>query len=235
MKKSLLSAGVTAAVFVAVFLMLVVQSRVEHFRIHGGTASGRNEAAELLRGIHGDNLILLNIAGLQRKLRTLPGVGGAEVRRRLPDTLEVQLSARRALAVWDGGGLVDSKGRRYGGTANEWLPIFRGTPGRAASMAAFYGEAELLLLPLGAGIAQLQVDDNGEWSVFLQNGVVLQLGRENRHARLRRYAAHANELNDRFAGLRAVDLRYEKGFAVRMALPETETINTTEATKEQAS
>lgn len=189
-------------------------AELREWRVEGGADGARAEARRMLRALEGRNLLALNLHELRAELENLPGVAGAALRRRLPDGLEVRLSARTPLAAWGGGGLVDVRGRRYEGAAEEWLPIFRGPAGRAASMADFYGAARQTLSPLNTAIVQLQVGEDGEWRVFLQDGVVLYLGREDRRNRLRRYARHAPRLRREFSVLRAVDLRYEKGFSV---------------------
>lgn len=189
-------------------------AQLREWRVEGGADAARAGAERMLERLEGENLLALDLDKVRAELENLPGVAGAKLRRLLPDGLEVRLIPRRPLAVWGGGGLVDVRGRRYNGAAEGWLPVFRGPAGRAASMADFYGSARETLSPLGAAIVQLRVGEDGEWRVFLQDGVVLYLGREKRRLRLRRYARHARRLRREFAGLRTVDLRYEKGFSV---------------------
>ena len=187
---------------------------LRHYRIIGGNAAAYAETAGVLSTLRGKNLLLLNLSAWREKIEKLPTVAEARLRRRLPDTLEVELVTRRPLAVWGDGGLVDEQGRRYVGKAEERLPIFTGPVGRAASMADFYRRANALLLPLEERIMQLQVDENGAWRVFLEDGLVLYLGRSTRDERIRRYVRHAAPLRQRFAALKAVDLRYELGFSI---------------------
>ena len=209
MKRMFIILFVTAA-----FLSVAHANRLRVWTIAGGAHSARIEAEEILRSVAGDNLILLDIAGLQQRLAQVPGITDAHVRRRLPDGLEVSLTPRHPLAVWGGGGLVDVRGRRYDGVADRRLPIFHGPENRAASMADFYGAARKILSPLEIAVIQIEVGDDGEWRVYLQDGVMLNLGREHRHERMRRYARYAEVLQRRFARIKAVDLRYERGFSV---------------------
>ncbi|MGI9306625.1 MAG: cell division protein FtsQ/DivIB [Gammaproteobacteria bacterium] len=213
MKKKFLPALLLCAALAGVW-RLGEAAVLRDWRIDGGGDAARAEARRMVRELEGKSLLALNLNYLRARLKNLPGVAEAELRRRLPRRLEIRLVGREPLAAWDGGGLVDVRGRRYDGAANSWLPIFRGPAERAASMADFYGAARRALSPLGAVIIQLQVGEDGEWRVFLDDGLVLYLGRDNRHERLRRFARHAPRLRREFARLRAVDLRYEKGFSV---------------------
>lgn len=184
------------------------------WHVSGGATSVRADVGRIMRELEGRSLLTMQLPQLRARLLNLPGVADAQLRRRLPDLLEITILARRPLASWAGGGLVDVRGAHYEGVADSWLPVFSGPKGRAASMADFYNEARELLKTADAAIAQLQVDEDGEWRLFLRDGVMLRLGRDDRHARLRRYAQYAGELRRRFVRLRAVDLRYEKGFSV---------------------
>ena len=204
-------------VFAAVLWRLAESAELRGWRIVGGAEAARAEVGRMMREMEGRSLPLLDLPQLRSQILALPGVADAHLRRRLPDVLEVTLVPRRPLAIWAGGGLVDVRGERYNGAADSRLPVFSGPAERAAGMADFYGEARVLLAQSDAAIApiaQLRVEENGEWRMFLQNGVILRLGRENRRERLQRYVRHADELHRRFARLRAVDLRYEKGFSV---------------------
>ena len=203
-----------AAALAALLWWLGGSATVRGAVVDGGGEAARAEARRMLRRLEGENLLALDLRKLRAELSALPGVDEAELRRRLPGVLAVKLIERKPLAVWGGGGLVDVRGRRYDGAAHGWLPIFRGPPGAAAGMADFYGESRKILAPLNIAIVQLQAGEDGEWRVFLQDGVVLYLGREDRRRRLRRYARHALRLRREFAEVRSVDLRYEKGFSV---------------------
>ena len=58
---------------------------------------------------------------------------------------------------------------------------------------------------------------------FLQDGVLLYLG-ETPKRKLRRYAKHKESLADNFTAVRAVDLRYSRGFSVDGDLRDREVI-----------
>ena len=199
---------------VGTLLWLSQAATLSVWRISGGDYSARVATEKLVQQLAGVNLITLDLAHLRMRLLQLPGVAEVRLYRRFPDALAISLSPRQPLAVWENGGLVDVRGRRYEGVATTFLPIFRGPEKRAASMADFYAAAAGILLPLNTPIIQLEVDAVGEWRVFLQDSVVLHLGRDNRHERLRRYVRYASALRRRFVRLRAVDLRYETGFSV---------------------
>jgi cell division protein FtsQ len=72
-----------------------------------------------------------------------------------------------------------------------------------------------LLMPLGLEITQISLDGRGAWSMRLDNGTHVQLGRDSTVERLQRLLASWERLmQEREAPPADVDLRYTNGFAV---------------------
>lgn len=165
----------------------------------------------------GGSLPALDLAKLRLRLAAIPGVADARLRRRLPHSLHAVIIMRRPLARWASGGLVDVAGHRYEGASSsgKWLPVFAGGDDDAARIAEFYGFAAHILPP--DDIGQVQLEDNGEWKVFLRDGAVLYLGGEAPRTRLKRYAKYRPGIERRFGKVRAVDLRYGRGFSIALA------------------
>ena len=202
--------------FSALLWYMAERFTLRGWTINGGDAIARVSVEKMMREMEGRSLAALRLPLLREQIMRQPGVADAALRRQLPDSLEIRLIEHRPLASWADGGLVDVWGVRYDGFSDKWLPQFSGPAERAASMADFYTDARDMLDKIGATIAHLRVDDNGEWRIFLSDGLMLQLGRDNLHKRVRRYVRHAAELRLRFAQIRAVDLRYEKGFSISL-------------------
>lgn len=223
--------SVFAGAALAGYRIMVLQTvEVNCARWHYGklvTTSCENPKAKLraeqiLKRQRGGSLLNLDLPDLSEKINNISGISSVLSRRRLPDFLEVTLVMHNPLAVWAGGGLVDMLGEHYEGESLEVLPVFKGASKRLAEqMTEFYDFAQKILHP--AGIAQLQLDSNGSWMIFLQDGVLLYLG-ETPKRKLRRYAKHKESLADNFTAVRAVDLRYSRGFSVDGDLRDGEVI-----------
>lgn len=180
--------------------------------VRGGDSQSRALAEQLLEEFRGSNLMNISLQEWKDKLETLPSIRQAHVQRKLPDALLIRLQASEPLARWhEGGFLVSRDGARYAGNVDQALPLFRGEAGQIGEMAAFYRQAQQLL---PGGIAQVNLDARGSWQVFLSSGVLVHLGRQPL-PQLRRYARHAAALHGRLPHLRAVDMRYTRGFAVQ--------------------
>lgn len=185
---------------------------VESMRIAGGNHAVRAAAAEMLQNAIGVRLLDVDLFDWKRRLENLPGIARAELTRAPPNGVRVRIETPTPLARWDGGGLIDIYGELHAGVAGAELPIFKGREGYAQNMMELYDDAKDILRD--DVVAQLELSAGGDWRVFLQNELVLYLGRTAPRRRLARYARHADALRKRFPRMRAVDLRHERGFTV---------------------
>ena len=189
----------------------------------GGDAHMRAQAQRLLEEEKGRNLLNLSLSDLSDRLEYLPGVNRAQISRHLlAGRLRVVLHPHQPLARWSDGGMISILGEWYdGGVADNRLPLFKGKRSRTMEMAEFYDDANRILGGRGV-ISQLEGVATGGWRIFLRDGVVLRLGTRQPRQKLALYARHSRALRHHFAGLQAVDLRYEKGFSVVYGEAETQ-------------
>jgi len=95
------------------------------------------------------------------------------------------------------------------------LPLFEGLEESAGDMTRQYAVFRELLQPLGQSIEYMRLSPRRAWRLRLENGTILELGREKVEVRLRRYVlAHSRGVG-KLAQLSYVDLRYPNGFAAR--------------------
>lgn len=166
----------------------------------------RNE----LRG----NFFTVNLAQVQRDLERLPWVRKANVRRHFPWQLDVNLEEQVALAHWNGTQLVNSHGEVFAAESKQDLPALNGPADSAAEVAQRYARFGEMLAPLQQKIAQLSLSPRGAWQLRLQDGMVLELGREQMEQRLTRFVAvYPYSLAELQQPVTHVDLRYSNGFA----------------------
>ena len=181
----------------------------------------RVSAAELLRVMRSEvrgNLFTVNIERLRQSFEKLPWVRSVSIRREFPDRLTVQLEEHRALARWNGTALVNTHGEVFVASSEEPLPEFVGQDGDSFEVAQRYGEFRQQLAGLNLQVAQLALTPRHAWRVILNNGMTLELGREEIQQRLARFVAvYPYSLAERAESVRYVDLRYRNGFALGSA------------------
>ncbi|MFT3734003.1 MAG: cell division protein FtsQ/DivIB [Rhodocyclaceae bacterium] len=188
-------------------------------------------AVSSLRG----NFFTVNLDQARQAFEKLPWVRRAQVRRRWPATIEVSLEEQEAVAYWrviDTGDmrLVNRQGEIFDAASNASMPMFSGPPERAAEMLTSLRNINTLLQPISRSVASLQLSERGAWQLKLDDGLQVELGRDQAKApledRLRRFIAAWPEAHMKLDGKWAVaDLRYPAGFAVRLAASSTSNHN----------
>ena len=154
----------------------------------------------------------------QDAIEKLPWVERAEVRKRWPDVMDIVVVEHRPFARWGGDRLLSAQGRLFPIPKDlvlDKLPRLSGPDTQVQDVVALYNESRELFAPLGYRVTGLAMDRRGSWSLLLDNGTEVVVGRADARPRLGRFARMLPQL---LAGnpqrLRRADLRYTNGFAL---------------------
>lgn len=165
------------------------------------------------------NFISVNLTAVREAFVKLPWVREAKVNREWPHGLNVVLEEHRAVAYWGDHALVNTYGEVFRVTANMNLPTFTGpNEASAQEVAQQYRRFNKLLAPIDQRIAEINLTSRYAWRLRLDNGTILELGRNEVEERLARYVSVYNHSIARWNQQRPlmyVDLRYPNGFAIR--------------------
>ncbi len=161
----------------------------------------------------------VDVDEIRRELEALPWVSSASVRREWPDLLVVRVEEQKAVARWSNGGLLNARGELFmPPDTKQWevLPLLRGPVHSEVALMKEYQAMQGMLAPLGLRISHLTMNERRAWSLNLQGGLLLRLGRREIHTRLLRFVrVFARVLKPQLKKMDIVDLRYTNGFAVR--------------------
>jgi len=194
--------------------------RISSIEVTGNKFLSEGEVREMLGPALGGNLISADLDGLRSNLAASPWVGGAVVRRKLPDTLLVDVTERFPIAlaetdqlyVMDSSGeLIDLLGPR---TAGFDLPIIRGLGGVSVEVRQDRARrANLLLEDLGelsSEVSEISVDRSGDLMVVLRgDGSVLKLAEPPYRKRVLSFLALRQRLRERCPDAEYFDLRFK--------------------------
>lgn len=176
----------------------------------------RVSTEQLERVVHeqvSGNFFTVDLEHTREAFEQLPWVRKVSVRRKFPWSLQVEVEEHVALASWNGNALVNTHGEVFNVRTEQTLPAFIGQPGSAAQMTQMYGELNAALEPMRQKIAQISMSPRFAWQVELENGMVLELGREQMQERLTRFVeVYSYSLATMEKVVRRVDLRYRNGF-----------------------
>jgi cell division protein FtsQ len=191
----------------------------------------RAQVEQAARTAVAGNFFTVDLDRVQSSFEKLPWVRHADVRRRWPDAVELSLEEHVAVARWrqaEVGGvqesrLVNSFGEVFAAASSASLPAFAGPEGAAGDILARYREFETALAPMGRRPEVMQLSRREAWQVKLDDGLVIELGRdEAKHPlaeRLARFVAYFGPALEktRLAAVAVADMRYPNGFALRVA------------------
>ena len=161
----------------------------------------------------------VNVDVIQKVLLRDPWVYQVTVRRNWPDSITVQVTEQIAVAQWGQQGLLNANGELFtpeSYTYPKGLPELKGPENTYGQMLAQMKMFQQVLKNTGFGISELTLNDRRSWTVQLNNGPTLVLGRKNISKRMNRIASYMESgLNKNIQDMEVVDLRYTNGFAVR--------------------
>ncbi|MEE8617708.1 MAG: cell division protein FtsQ/DivIB [Nitrosomonadaceae bacterium] len=177
----------------------------------------REQINSLIRSEVVGSFFTVDLDTISNAFEKLPWVRVANVRRHWPQSLEVTLEEHIALARWGNFALVNTYGEVFNAVTDKRLPAFTGPEESSQEVARQYAVFRKILQPLQQNITQVDFSPRRAWRIHTENGIVLELGREQVEARLGLYvSAHDHVISQFKKQFTYVDLRYPNGFSVRM-------------------
>lgn len=171
---------------------------------------------ELSKGFYG-----LSVNRLKKNLLSLSWIQASEVKRVWPDAIQIELTERKPLVIWNQTSLISSQGDLFVAKHNkemaslENLPKLDGPEGRHSLVWQNYLVMEKVLEPMGLKISKITLSQRGSWEIILENNLKIILGTREVLPRLRRFVRSYDKLiSQRPNQIAYVDLRYTSGMAV---------------------
>jgi cell division protein FtsQ len=183
----------------------------------------RNNALGRIKG----NFFTTNLDTVRLAFESVPWVRRATVRREWPDQLIVALEEHEALGTWGADGrLLSTKGDVF--TANlaeaeedHELPAFDGPEGSEKEVLSRFEELRLWFAPLKLVPQALSLSGRYAWTVKLDNGMSVALGREQTATTLKervdRLLGIYPQLVSHLQNIETIDMRYQNGLALSAA------------------
>jgi cell division protein FtsQ len=172
------------------------------------------------------NFFTADLDAVRQAFEAVPWVRKAAVRREWPNQLIVTIEEHEPLGTWgEDGKLLSVKGDVFTANLDEAeedgeLPEFSGPEGSEKEVVARFRELQDWFAPAKLAPESVQLSGRYAWTVKLDNGMKVELGREQTKTTLKErvdrlvgiYPQLAARLQD---GIESVDLRYPNGLALR--------------------
>jgi cell division protein FtsQ len=192
---------------------------------HNNAVTLRANVAPQLAG----NFFTVDLAKARAAFESVPWVRKAVVRREFPNKLRATLTEHVPVAHWGDEAesrLINGFGEVFDANVAEvddHLPSLSGPPEQASQVLGMYRVLQPLFAPYELAIDQLKLSRRGSWSVVLDSGAVLELGRgrsEEVAARTQRFlvtvAPVARQYGRTVSAVEGADLRHNEGYALRL-------------------
>lgn len=225
---------VGVAFFISVIVSILFFSWHIHTRMSATEATPVSEiniSGEMPYTVHSDieeaiaqidlgNFFNVNVDQVQQEIAALPWVYSVSVRKQWPNKLNIYVVDQRPIARWNGDFFLNKEGRAFQAERSRVkhaLPAFFGPEGSENIALENFENLNNLLGFSGLAIDELVLSERFAWQLTLNDGVLLNLGRENRVERVQRFMDIYPQIK-RNAKLKEqvdyVDLRYDTGLAV---------------------
>ena len=202
---------------------LVMVSRLDNFNLreikilgahHVTAAQAKLVVQQRLSG----NFFSVDLDAARVAFIKLPWVRDASVSRHWPDGLVVTLEEHQPLARWNDDALLNNYGEVFKAASDLNLPRLSGPAGSEHEVVQAWQNYGRILAPLKAQPVAVILNDRRSWSVVLGNGMTIALGREQAVERLARWVnLYPSTMATLNVDIDSVDLRYPKGFAIRLS------------------
>lgn len=167
----------------------------------------------------GSGLLTLDIEDLDARLETISWVYAAEITKIWPQRLSINIEEEQPVARWGDIGYLTASGKMVESDAYEdlaQLPHFDvGVAEPREVLDLFYG-LNSAMLTSGIALQELRQSKFGSWSMVMENGSEIVLGKDELMTRIQRVMSAWQRLEPaQLNELETVDARYPNGLAVR--------------------
>ena len=192
----------------------------------------REDVLAAMSDINLGNFFQVDVNEIQRQISALPWVYSAAVRKQWPNEVKIYVVDQTPVALWNGDFLLNKFGKAFQADTRQLtnaLPQFFGPEGSELLALENFTNLNDLLEYRDLAIDELVLSERFSWQLTLNDGVMLNLGREERVKRVQRFMdvyplikthleQQSKQKNNNKKQLKQavdyIDLRYDTGLAV---------------------
>lgn len=190
--------------------------------------SQRSDIINAIDQVDMGNFFQVDVNEVQSYVLNLPWVYSVAVRKQWPNKLKIYVVDQNPIALWNGDFLINQTGQVFQADIeriNHYLPNFFGPEGSELLALENYKDLNALLDFKALKIDELVLSERFSWQLTLDDGVTLNLGREERIERIQRFMdvypiikaqLKAKKITEKQQNQAVdyIDLRYDTGLAV---------------------
>ena len=193
---------------------------IKHVQVRGNLNYVSQKAVEERLGPYlvSSNFFQLDLEAITNEIDEMPWVEEAVVSRVWPDKVLIDMKEQVPVARWGEKALINHKGQTFKSLEKERyknLPLLMGPNRSTKQVMEYYELINRQLQGINLSIQQIEMRERGSWFILTNNGLEIELGRDQTEEKVRRFISfYEKELNANIDDITRVDLRYPKGIAV---------------------
>ncbi len=193
---------------------------IKHVRIKGALQNITKGEIEKVLDEHVINgFYNADIQQAQAAVKILPWVEDVLINRVWPDVINVTINEQTPQVRWGAGELLSQSGQIFKPKQMKGfgdLALLDGPVGHETKMLNALNELNISLTRQGMALAEFQINERRAWRVKLQNGIVLDVGRNQPLKKIQRFLKTVALIRkEQIADIAKVDLRYSNGYALK--------------------
>lgn len=167
-----------------------------------------------------ESFFSLDVHTVQKQLENIDWIKRVAIRRQWPNGLVVHVTDQTPVAYWNDDYLLNENGKVFKAQQDritKWLPHFFGADDVSNTILNGYQALKPLLESEDLTLSEIMLTPRQSWSITLNNGSKLVLGRGNsviRNMRVERFLKVYKHVLPQVNDINYVDLRYDAGFAI---------------------
>ena len=200
---------------------------VRYVRIEGAFQYiAKDKIKQVLTGEVNNGLYNADIQQIQASVKQLPWIESVRVKRVWPDAIVIRIIEQTPVVRWRGEGLLSQHGEVFvPDNISEFsqLPFVSGPVGNEKKLLEIMKGLEVALNDKQMELVEFHVNERRAWSIKLQNGVKIILGRNEPLSKFQRFLKTVPLLGEeQVEKVAVVDLRYSNGYALTWKQGENE-------------
>jgi len=173
----------------------------------------------------GRSYFATDLSAVKSWVEQQPWVQSAAISRQWPGTLTVDVIEHHPVAYWNGRGLLNREGEVFSPVNPAIagaIPELYGPPGKAGVVLERARAFAAEMAPSDLRLARMELESRGAWTLQLDNGISVSLGRDRVEERFARFlSVYRSHLKPVAAGVKRIDARYGNGVSVEWRDTET--------------
>jgi len=203
----------------ATTLRSIAETPISRVKINGDLRFLDQQVLEQIVRAHlAEGFFGIDLQNLRVEIEQLPWAQDCEIRRLWPDQLQILITEEVPTLRWGETELLNPIGQVFRPASMDGftdLPMLEGPAGSEQMMLQRFDALMEQLVPLGRSISSLHLDGKHSWSLVLDGGLRVVLGRRELDRRTGRLFSLLRHPDEFAAGGGAVlDLRYSNGFTM---------------------